>query len=93
MSSPNPNPAQGPTPCVESGHPARQRLSGSEAAVVIIVITLAAALVAVARMSTLEALQLIGGAGLTAILLVVVITGVPNRRVRATLRAVVAPAV
>ncbi|WP_267487232.1 hypothetical protein [Streptomyces sp. DH12] len=44
-------------------------------------------------MATLEALQLIGGAGLTAILLVVVITGVPNRRVRATLRAVVAPAV
>ncbi|WP_177204342.1 hypothetical protein [Streptomyces sp. CC53] len=46
MSSPNPKPAQVSASCVESGHPARQRLSGVEAAVVIIVIVLAAALVA-----------------------------------------------
>ncbi|MFD5341531.1 hypothetical protein [Streptomyces hawaiiensis] len=78
--------------CVESGTPSRRRLGGAEAIVIIVIIATAAALVAFAGMAMPVVLQLLGGAGLVAVLLVGLLTGPSVRGIRAALRALLAPA-
>ncbi|MEU9274892.1 hypothetical protein [Streptomyces sp. NPDC048341] len=77
--------------CVETGAPSPRRLSGAEAVVIIVIVAVAAILVAVAGMSVPVMLQLLVGAGLTAVLVVGLVTGASARGLRAALRALLAP--
>lgn len=78
--------------CVETGAPSPRRLNGAEAVVIIVIVAVAAVLVAVAGMSVPVMLQLLVGAGLTAVLVVGLVTGASARGLRAALRALLAPA-
>ncbi|WP_030807244.1 hypothetical protein [Streptomyces sp. NRRL S-337] len=78
--------------CVETGAPSRRRLDGAEAIVIIVITVVAAALAAVAEMSVPVILQLIAGAGLTAGLVLCLVTGEPIRGLRSLVRALLAPA-
>ncbi|MER7195594.1 hypothetical protein [Streptomyces flaveolus] len=81
-----------PVSCVESASPSSRRLGGAEAVVIIVVITVTAALVAVVGMPLALALQLLAGAGLTAVLVVGLLTGVTTRWLRTALTALLSPA-
>lgn len=74
--------------CVENGPPSHRRLGGAEA----IVIIMAAALAAIAGMAVSVVLQVLLGAGLTAVLVVGLVTGAPVRGLRAALHALLGPA-
>ncbi|GHE15999.1 hypothetical protein [Streptomyces alanosinicus] len=78
--------------CVEHGTPSRRRLSGAEAVVIIVIVAVAAVLAAVAGMPVTVVLQVLLGAGLTAVLVVGLLTGTPVRGVRAALHALLGPA-
>ncbi|MFC8957372.1 hypothetical protein ACFT8P_32745 [Streptomyces sp. NPDC057101] len=78
--------------CMENGPSSRRRLSGTEAIVIIVIITVAAALTAVAGMTVPVVLQVLAGAGLTAVLVVMLITTTPVRGLRAALQALLSPA-
>jgi hypothetical protein len=78
--------------CVETGSSSRRRLSGAEAIVIIVIVTVAAALAAVAGMTVPVVLQVLAGAGLTAVLVVGLATGTPVRGLRAALHALLGPA-
>ncbi|OQQ13108.1 hypothetical protein B0675_39450 [Streptomyces sp. M41(2017)] len=73
--------------CVDNGTPSLRRLSGAEAVVIIVIITVAALLVSVAGMTLPLVLQLLSGAGSTAVVLVCLLTGIPGRGFRKALRA------
>ncbi|SMF85895.1 hypothetical protein [Streptomyces sp. Amel2xC10] len=77
--------------CVETGASSLRRLNGAEAVVIIVIVAVAAVLVAVEGMSVPVMLQLLVGAGLTAVLVVGLVTGAPARGFRAALRALLAP--
>ncbi|WP_435216463.1 hypothetical protein [Streptomyces sp. bgisy034] len=77
--------------CVETGTPSPRRLNGAEAIVIIVIVAVAAVLVAVTGMTVPVMLQLLVGAGLTAVLVVGLVTGAPARGLRAALRALLAP--
>jgi len=66
--------------CVEGGCPTPRRLNGPEAIVIIVVIGTAAVLVALGSLTVADALQLLGGAGLLAALIVAVGTGATGIR-------------
>ncbi|MEV0035500.1 hypothetical protein [Streptomyces sp. NPDC050804] len=85
-------PKSRPVTCVENGTPSPRRLSGAEAVVVIVIIAMAAALVTIAGMTLSVVLQLLVGAGLTAVLMVGLLTGTWAQGLRSTLRALLAPA-
>ncbi|MCE3030803.1 hypothetical protein [Streptomyces sp. CMSTAAHL-2] len=76
--------------CVESGTPPQRRLGGAEAVVIIVIITMAGALVTFVGMTLPVVLQLLLGAGLIAVLLVALVTGTTTRGLRAALRALLA---
>lgn len=78
--------------CVEIGSPSRRRLSGTEAVVIIVIVAVAALLAAVAGMAVDVVLEMILGAGLTAVLVVALITGAPVRGLRTVMRALSGPA-
>lgn len=78
--------------CVETGSPSLRRLNGAEAIVIIVIVSVAAVLVAVAGMTVPVMLQLLVGAGLTAVLVVGLATGSSARGLRTALRALLAPA-
>ncbi|WP_158677852.1 hypothetical protein [Streptomyces sp. SPB074] len=59
-----------PVSCVEHEVPFRRRLGGAEAAVIIVIFTLAAALPALAGMPVTIVLQVLAGAGLIAVIVV-----------------------
>ncbi|MET9335974.1 hypothetical protein ACFT8V_33350 [Streptomyces griseoincarnatus] len=73
---------------MENATPSPRRLGGAEA----VVITVTAALGAVVGMPLPLALQLLAGAGLTAVLVVGLLTGVTTRWLRTALSAFLAPA-
>ncbi|MFD0140454.1 hypothetical protein ACFVIL_41970 [Streptomyces sp. NPDC127159] len=77
---------------MENGSPSPQRLSGAEAVVIIVIVSVAAVLVAVAGMTVPLMLQLLVGAGLTAVLVVGLATRSSARGLRGALRALLAPA-
>ncbi|MGW2770051.1 hypothetical protein [Streptomyces sp. NPDC001275] len=78
--------------CVENGYSSRRRLSGVEAVVIIVIVAVAAILAAVAGMTVPDVLQVLLGAGLTAVLVISLVTGVPVRGLRAALHALLGPA-
>ncbi|WP_405812588.1 hypothetical protein OG524_36965 (plasmid) [Streptomyces sp. NBC_01520] len=78
--------------CVENGSPSRRGLSGAEAIVIIVIVTVAAVMTAGAGMTVVVVLQVVLGAGLTSVLVVGLVTGAPVRGLRAALRALLAPA-
>ncbi|MFG2437954.1 hypothetical protein [Streptomyces sp. NPDC048508] len=73
--------------CVDNKIPSLRRLSGAEAVVIIVIITVAALLVSVAGMTLPLVLQLLSGAGSTAVVLVCLLTGIPGWSFRNALRA------
>ncbi|WP_432029859.1 hypothetical protein [Streptomyces sp. 1222.5] len=81
-----------PVSCVENGTPVPRRLGGAEAVVIIVVITMTAVLVTFTEMPLPLVLQLLAGAGLTAALVVGLLTGATTRWLRAVLGALLAPA-
>ncbi|MFJ4013954.1 hypothetical protein [Streptomyces sp. NPDC090026] len=86
-------PQSHPVSCVENGAPShRRRLGGAEAAVIIVIITLAAALITFGGMTLTVALQVLAGAGLTAVALVALCTGAHGRWLRAAVKVLPAPA-
>ncbi|CAL9676411.1 hypothetical protein [Streptomyces sp. enrichment culture] len=85
-------PKSRPVSCVEHGTPSPRRLGGAEAVVIIVVIAVTAALVALVEMPLHLVLQLLAGAGLTAVLLVGLITGATTRWMRTALAALLSPA-
>ncbi|MFJ2736069.1 hypothetical protein [Streptomyces sp. NPDC087317] len=78
--------------CVENGYSSRRRLSGAEAIVIIVIVAVAAILATVAGMTVPVVLQVLLGAGLTAVLVISLVTGVPVRGLRAALHALLGPA-
>ncbi|MFE9400100.1 hypothetical protein [Streptomyces flavidovirens] len=78
--------------CVETGSSSRRRLSGAEAIVIIVIVTVAAVLAAVPGMTVPVVLQVLAGAGLTAVLVVALITAAPVRGLRTALHALLSPA-
>jgi len=76
---------------VESGTPSRNRLSGAEAVVIIVIVATAGTLVALTGLTIPDVLQLIISAGLIAVLLVGLVCGAPARSLGALLRALLAP--
>ncbi|MFE8925775.1 hypothetical protein [Streptomyces rochei] len=84
-------PKSRPVSCVEHGTPHPRRLGGAEAVVIIVVIAVSAALVAIVGMPLIVVLQLLAGAGLTAVLVVGLVTGVTTRWLRAALSALLSP--
>ncbi|MEV6750674.1 hypothetical protein AB0N21_41300 [Streptomyces sp. NPDC051080] len=86
-------PQSHPVSCVESGTRfQRRRLGGAEAAVIIVIIMLAAALVAFAGMPLAVVLQVLVGAGLTAVVVVGLCAGASGRWLRPLVQALLAPA-
>ncbi|MFD8611597.1 hypothetical protein [Streptomyces sp. NPDC059631] len=79
--------------CVENGARSSRRLGGAEAAVIIVITTLAASLVALAGMSPEGALQVLVGAGLTSAAVLGLTTRAPGRWPRSVVKALLAPAV
>ncbi|MFI8076213.1 hypothetical protein ACIF85_47060 [Streptomyces sp. NPDC086033] len=77
--------------CVENGSASRSRLNGAEAIVIIVIVAVAAVLAAVAGMTVPVVLQVLAGSGLTAVLVVGLITGTPVRGLRAALHALLSP--
>ncbi|MFJ8782379.1 MULTISPECIES: hypothetical protein [unclassified Streptomyces] len=75
--------------CVENGSASRSRLNGAEA--IVIIVAVAAVLAAVAGMTVPVVLQVLAGSGLTAVLVVGLITGTPVRGLRAALHALLSP--
>ncbi|MEV6535936.1 hypothetical protein AB0M86_41285 [Streptomyces sp. NPDC051639] len=78
--------------CVETGSSTRRRLGGAEAIVIIVIVTVAAVLAAVTGLSVPDVMQVLVGAGLTAALVVGLLTGAPVRGLRTVLQALLGPA-
>lgn len=78
--------------CVESRSLLPRRLSGSEAVVIVVIVTAAAVLTAVLGLPLITVLELLLGAGMTAVLVVAMVSGTPARRARTVLRALSGPA-
>ncbi|GGJ95068.1 hypothetical protein GCM10011583_28240 [Streptomyces camponoticapitis] len=77
--------------CVESGAPAPRRLYSPEAVVIIVIVVMAAVLVAFAGLPVLDVLQLLGGAGLVAVIVVALGRAAPARGLRIAVRALLTP--
>ncbi|MGY9066900.1 hypothetical protein [Streptomyces sp. CAS3] len=78
--------------CVEHGAQPHRRLGGAEATVIIVIITLAAALVAIAGMPLAIALQALVGAGLISVVVVSLVTGASVRWLRPLAKLLLASA-
>ncbi|MDX2557654.1 hypothetical protein [Streptomyces stelliscabiei] len=78
--------------CVEVGSPARRRLSGTEAVVIVVIVNLAAVLAAVAGLPVLTVVELLLGAGLAAVLMIKLAAATPVPAARTVLRALSGPA-
>ncbi|MFD3524721.1 hypothetical protein [Streptomyces sp. NPDC058653] len=77
--------------CVESGAPAPRRLYSPEAVVIIVIVVVAAILVAFAGLPLADALQLLAGAGLVAVVVLALGRAGPAKGLRVAVRALLTP--